>query len=159
MQITARDIKEMEFSKKNFKGYDVDEVKNFLEMVASEYEKLILENNKLKNKVKNLEDELENYRNKNEKLDKILLTAQNFAENEQERVEKEIKLKYKEAEINIEKMMNEAAKEKAQLESEVQKIKHKKNRLIEDFERNLDKQKSFLKELKSLEDESKLNDE
>ena len=159
MQITARDIKEMEFTKKNFKGYDVEEVKNFLEMVASEYEKLILENNKLKNKVKNLEDELENYRNKNEKLDKILLTAQNFAENEQERVEKEIKLKYKEAEINIEKMMNEAAKEKAQLESEVQKIKHKKNRLIEDFERNLDKQKSFLKELKSLEDESKLNDE
>jgi len=155
MQITARDIKEMEFSKKNFKGYDVEEVKNFLEMVASEYEKLILENNKLKNKVKNLEDELENYRNKNEKLDKILLTAQNFAENEQERVEKEIKLKYKEAEINIEKMMNEAAKEKAQLESEVQKIKHKKNRLIEDFERNLDKQKSFLKELKSWQEKTK----
>jgi len=119
MQITPRDIKEMQFNMK-IRGFDPEEVKNFLDMVSSEFEKVIMENNDLKNKVKRLENELEEYRNKDEKLDKILVTAQNFAENEKERIEKEIEMKYKEADLNIKEMMQDAENRKAELESEIE---------------------------------------
>ncbi len=158
MQITPRDIKEMQFNMK-IRGFDPEEVKNFLDMVSSEFEKVIMENNDLKNKVKRLENELEEYRNKDEKLDKILVTAQNFAENEKERIEKEIEMKYKEADLNIKEMMQDAENRKAELESEIDRLKSKKKRMIREYERFLKKQNDFLKDLKEdISDEDDDND-
>jgi len=147
MQITPRDIKEMQFNMK-IRGYDPEEVKNFLDMVSSEFEKVIIQNNDLKNKVKRLENELEEYRDKDDKFDKILMTAQNFSENEKERVEKDIEIKYKEADLEIKQMMQEAKKRKAELESDIEKLKSKKKTMIKEYERFLEKQTDIIQELK-----------
>lgn len=148
MQITARDIKEMGFSKK-FNGYEIDEVRNFLEMVATEYEKLVLENTELKEATKKAEREIEMFRQKDENLNKILLTAQSFAENERQRIQQESELRIKETELTIRTMLEESARQKARLESEVQTLILKRNDFIRRFLSLMDDQKKFFSDLQN----------
>ncbi len=148
MQITARDIKEMGFSKK-FNGYEIDEVRNFLEMVAVEYEKLVLENTELKEATKKAEREIEMFRQKDENLNKILLTAQSFAENERKRIQQESELRIKETELTIRTMIEESARQKARLESEVQALILKRNDFIRRYFSLMEDQKRFFSELQS----------
>lgn len=148
MQITARDIKEMGFSKK-FNGYEIEEVRNFLEMVATEFEKLVLENTELKEATKKAEREIEMFRQKDENLNKILLTAQSFAENERQRIQQESELRIKETELTIRTMLEESARQKARLEAEVQALLLKRNDFIRRFLSLMDDQKKFFTDLQN----------
>lgn len=58
MRITPLDIYQQEF-KRALRGIDPDEVEDFLERVADDYEKLIGENTDLKERIESLESQLE----------------------------------------------------------------------------------------------------
>jgi cell division initiation protein len=77
--ITGIEIRNQQFKKK-VRGYDEDEVKNFLMRVALDYENLYSENAQLRENIQRVQYELEKYRKMEETMNNSLILAQQTAE-------------------------------------------------------------------------------
>ena len=77
--LTPIDIQKQEFDVK-FRGYNADEVDNFLDLVGSDYEKLYKENIELKQQLKTFSKEIENYRAMENSLKESIVLAQTAAD-------------------------------------------------------------------------------
>ena len=77
--LTPLDIHNHEF-KKSFRGYDEAEVDEFLDRIVSDYEKIIRENEKLKERTNLNEKEISHYKSLEQNLQDTLLVAQKTAE-------------------------------------------------------------------------------
>lgn len=77
--LTPMDIHDHQF-KKAFRGYSENEVDDFLDRVVSDFEKLLRENDRLKNQVNTNEKELEKYRNLEKSINDTLMVAQRTAD-------------------------------------------------------------------------------
>lgn len=102
--LTPLDIHNKEFTK-GFRGYDEDEVNEFLDQVIKDYEMVIREKKELELKVKELTEKLNHFTNIEETLNKSILVAQEAAEDVKRNAQKEAKLIIKEAE----KMLTESS--------------------------------------------------
>ena len=72
------DIQNKEFEKK-IKGYNPDQVDDFLDKVIKDYETIIKENKTLKDKLDYAESEIERYRKVEKTLDAAVVTARETA--------------------------------------------------------------------------------
>ena len=83
--LTPEDIDKQQFSKQ-FKGYAVEEVDDFLEELTNDYEVLMLANKKQEDKIKELEIKLNSVSTNTNVLQETLLIAKqntlNFLKNE-----------------------------------------------------------------------------
>ncbi len=79
MPLTPMDIHNKEFSRK-FRGYQEDEVDEFLDAVVGEFEKLHKENIDLKDRIHALEDQISQYKTMEHTLKDTLVTAQKTAD-------------------------------------------------------------------------------
>lgn len=79
MKMTSMDIMSKEF-KRNMRGYNVDEVDDFLEKVAEDYEAVYKENAILKERMDVFQDKLDHYVKMENTIQSTLLLAQNAAE-------------------------------------------------------------------------------
>ena len=79
MKVTAMDIMNKDF-KKSMRGYNMDEVDEFLEKISEEYETAYKENIVLKEKLNVFEDKLDHYAKMETTIQNTLLLAQNAAE-------------------------------------------------------------------------------
>jgi len=77
--LTPMDIQNREF-KRGFRGYNENEVDEFLDMIVADYERLLRENEKLKERTGNNEKELTHYKGLEQNLQDTLLVAQKTAE-------------------------------------------------------------------------------
>lgn len=77
--LTPLDIHNHEF-KKGFRGYDEGEVDDFLDRIVSDYEKVLRENEKLKERANLSEKELIHYKSLEKNMQDTLLVAQKTAE-------------------------------------------------------------------------------
>lgn len=77
--LTPLDIHNHEF-KKSFRGYDESEVDDFLDRIVSDYEKVLRENEKLKERANFSEKELTHYKSLEKNMQDTLLVAQKTAE-------------------------------------------------------------------------------
>jgi len=77
--LTPLDIQKQDFAV-SFRGYNADEVDDFLDMVGADYEKLYKENIELKDKVSSLQVAVEQYKNMETTLKDSIILAQNAAE-------------------------------------------------------------------------------
>ena len=79
MALTSLDIRDKAFSTK-FRGYDIDEVEEFLDIIVNDYEELIRENHEKEAKIRNLEERLIYFDEMKDSLSKSVLIAQDTAE-------------------------------------------------------------------------------
>lgn len=107
MPLTPLDIHNKEFGR-SFRGYDEDEVNEFLDRVIKDYEGLIRENRDLEEKLATLEERLSHFHNIEESLSKSIIVAQETAEEVKSNARKESQLIIKEAEKNADRILNEA---------------------------------------------------
>lgn len=77
--LTPIDIQRQDFGVK-FRGYNDEEVDDFLDLVGRDYEKLYKENGELKEEVRHLTESLEQYKKMEETLQKSIVLAQTAAE-------------------------------------------------------------------------------
>ena len=77
--LTPLDIHNKEFTRK-IRGYDEDEVNEFLDQVIKDYEMVIREKKELDEKVNQLNERLGHFTNIEETLNKSILVAQETAE-------------------------------------------------------------------------------
>ena len=77
--LTPMDIHDHQF-KKSFRGYNENEVDDFLDKVVEDFERLIKENERLKNQLYSTETELEKYRGLEKTMNDTLIVAQRTAD-------------------------------------------------------------------------------
>ncbi|MEJ8765654.1 MULTISPECIES: DivIVA domain-containing protein [unclassified Oceanobacillus] len=122
MPLTPLDIHNKEFSSK-FRGYDEDEVNEFLDQVVKDYEMVIREKKNLEEKVDLLEEKLGHFTNIEETLNRSILVAQETAEEVKGNATKESKLIIKEAEKNADRIINEALSKSRRIAMDVEELK------------------------------------
>lgn len=122
MPLTPLDIHNKEFTK-SFRGYDEDEVNEFLDQVIKDYEMVIREKKELSEQVTQLNERLSHFTNIEETLNKSILVAQETAEELKGNATKESKLIIKEAEKNADRIINEALNKSRRISIEVEELK------------------------------------
>lgn len=120
--LTPLDIHNKEFNK-GFRGYDEDEVNEFLDQVIKDYEMVIREKKELESKLSELNEKLGHFTNIEETLNKSILIAQETAEEVKRNASKEAKLIVKEAEKNADRIINEALAKSRKISIEIEELK------------------------------------
>ncbi|MFS0861412.1 DivIVA domain-containing protein [Fredinandcohnia sp. 179-A 10B2 NHS] len=122
MPLTPLDIHNKEFNK-GFRGYDEDEVNEFLDQVIKDYELVIREKKELESKLSELNEKLGHFTNIEETLNKSILIAQETAEEVKRNASKEAKLIIKEAEKNADRIINESLAKSRKITIEIEELK------------------------------------
>jgi cell division initiation protein len=122
MKITPIDISSHRFAKK-MRGFDPEEVRSFLNLVAGEFERLVIENNALKEELSQIKSGIADYKERERILKETLLTAQKLAQDMKEEARKEAQLVIKEAEIKGSQLLDQAARKAGQIEGMIQNLR------------------------------------
>lgn len=122
MPLTPLDIHNKEFGRR-VRGYDVDEVNEFLDQVIKDYEALIRENKDYQNQVHGLQERLNHFSNIEETLSKTIIVAQEAADEVRSNSKKEAQLIVKEAEKNADRIINESLSKSRKVSMEIEELK------------------------------------
>ncbi|GLO65920.1 MULTISPECIES: DivIVA domain-containing protein [Oceanobacillus] len=122
MALSPLDIHNKEFAK-GFRGYDEDDVNEFLDQIIKDYELVIREKKELEEEVRQLRERLGHFTNIEETLNKSILVAQETAEEVKGNASKESKLIIKEAEKNADRIVNEALSKARKISLDVEELK------------------------------------
>lgn len=122
MPLTPLDIHNKEFSK-TFRGYDEDEVNEFLDQVIKDYEMIIRDKRELENQVQEMQEKLKHFSSIEETLNKSIVVAQEAAEEVKSSAQKEAKLIIREAEKNADRIVNEALSKARKIALEIEDLK------------------------------------
>jgi len=126
LRFTPLDIKKQEF-KRTMRGYDPEEVNNFLEMVAEEFETLQREKNRLDDETLKLRTQLHDYQEVERTLKQTLMHAQESMQLSRDNSKREADLTLREAELQADKIVNEAHKKLAELKNELLVVRAQKD--------------------------------
>ncbi|GIN91444.1 septum site-determining protein DivIVA [Siminovitchia terrae] len=122
MPLTPVDIHNKEFSK-GFRGYDEDEVNEFLEQVIKDYELVLREKEELEEKIAAMNERLGHFSTIEETLNKSIVVAQEAAEEVKGNAMKEAKLIIREAEKNADRIVNESLSKARRIALEIEELK------------------------------------
>ncbi len=134
MRITPLDIQQKQFKVK-FRGFDMEEVYSFLEIIREELEEILKENAMLKEKVAILENQIEEYRKIEQSIRDTLMTAQKLVEDYQANAKKEAELIIKEAEIKAENIIKEAQEKVVKIHEDIVDLKGIRRHFKEEIKR------------------------
>ena len=109
--------------RKTFRGYNEDEVNEFLAQIIKDYEILLKEKKDLETKLKSSIEEVNRYTSIEETLQKSIVIAQEAAEEVRRNSQKEAKLIVKEAEKNADRIVNEALTKARKVAIEIDELK------------------------------------
>lgn len=122
MPLTPLDIHNKSFNK-GFRGYDEDEVNEFLEQVMKDYELVLREKKSLEEKYADAREKLGHFSNIEETLNKSILVAQEAAEEVKRNAKNEAKLILKEAEKNADRIVNDSLVKAQKIALEIEELK------------------------------------
>ena len=133
--LTPLDIENKRFTKA-IKGYNSNEVDEFLDELTVEYEKLYKENAELRNEVESNKKDLEHYRNVEHTLQNTLVMAQSTAEDIKSMAQKQADQIIRDAQNDARKAVDELNKEEFEI-----------RRRLEDLRRQFDVYKAKMEAL------------
>ncbi len=134
MRITPLDIQQKQFPMK-FRGFDVEEVYAFLEVVREEMEDLLRENASLKEQVHRAENQIKDYKDMETTLRETLMTAQQMVEEYKTNARKEAELLIREAEIKADAVMKEAQEKVVKIHEDIVDLKGIRRHFKEELKR------------------------
>jgi cell division initiation protein len=134
MRITPLDIQQKQFPMK-FRGFDVEEVYAFLEVIREEMEDLLRENANLKENIQTFENQIKDYKDMETTLRETLLTAQQMAEDYKTNARKEAELVVKEAELRADTMLKEAQEKVIKIHEDIVDLKGIRRHFKEEIKR------------------------
>lgn len=138
------DIQDKEFEKK-IKGYDCDQVDDFLDMIIQDYEKLCKENQSLKDRIGILTDAVERYKQIETTMQKSLEVASQNAEELKKNAELEAQMIVSKAKLDASRLAKQIDDEhikkhqemlalKSEIESYKSRIKAMCSNLMKDID-------------------------
>lgn len=122
MKLSSIDIQRQKFQVK-LKGYDQDEVHNFLLSIAEQMEDLIRQNEQYRQEMDRLKDILGDYEERDKILKNTLVTAQKTSESLTNNATKEADLIVREAEFKASKVMEHAQQQVLRIQKDMLDLK------------------------------------
>jgi len=143
MRITPLDIQQKQFPMK-IRGFDVEEVYAFLEIIREEMEDLLRENASLKENVQRLESQLKEHRDMETTLRETLLTAQQMVEDYKTNARKEAELVVREAELKSDTILKEAQEKVIKIHEDIVDLKGIRRHFKEELKRLIESHHKML---------------
>jgi cell division initiation protein len=143
MKITPQEITNQEFSTK-MRGFDKDEVKDFLLQVSEAIEGEILEKEDLKKELERQKGSLAKLKKKEELLRETLISAQKFSHDIKHSAERESDIIIKEAEIKADEILNDAMTRQKTLREEIKHLQYKRKEIESDLINTLNSLKELI---------------
>jgi cell division initiation protein len=134
MRITPLDIQQKQFKMK-LRGFDVEEVYGFLEIVREEMEDLLRENANLKENIHRSENQIREYRDMETTLRETLMTAQQMVEEYKTNARREAELLVKEAETKADGLIREAHEKVIKIHEDITDMKGIRRHFREELRR------------------------
>ena len=120
--LTPLDIENKRFTR-TLKGYNVDEVDDFLDQLTLEYEKLYRENAEYKEEVEQYKRDLEHYKNVEHTLQNTLVMAQSTAEDIKAMAQKQAEQMIRDAQIQAKQGVENIIKEEFEIRRRTEDLK------------------------------------
>ncbi|MFP5245433.1 MAG: DivIVA domain-containing protein [Thermoanaerobaculia bacterium] len=154
-----QDLTPLEIQKQTFsraiKGYNADEVRAYLHLVAEEIERLLRENDRLARETAGLREDLEDHSNRERILKDTLLSAQKVAEDLTANARKEAELIVKDAELLSERLIGQTMQRVAELERTITDLKLERRAVRNKLQNTLD----TVQQMVALDAEQEANEE
>lgn len=122
MGLTPLDIHNKEFPVK-MRGYDQDEVNNYLDQIIRDYEIVLKDKRDFESKLKFAEEKVEHFNTLQESLNKSIIVAQEAADRLKENAAKEAEIIRLEAENNADHLLDEAVSTARKITAETEELK------------------------------------
>jgi cell division initiation protein len=134
MRITPLDIQQKQFPTK-FRGFDVDEVYSFLELIREEMEEILRENASLKEQLSRADSQLQEYNNMSITLRETLMTTQQIVEDYKTNSKREADLIIREAESKADDIMKAAQTRAVKIHEDIVELKGIRRHFKEEVKR------------------------
>jgi cell division initiation protein len=125
VKITPLELRKPDF-KHCMRGYNPDEVNAMLSSAADALEELIRENKELKDKYAAIEDKIKTYQNMENTLNETLILAQKASDSARQAAQREAELITARAEVEAEKILEDARARQMKLKLETEELEHQK---------------------------------
>ena len=157
--LTPVDIHNQDFSR-SFRGYDRDEIDDFLDRVVTDYETLYRENNQLKREIELNTKELTQFHNLEKNLqdtllvaqrtsDEVISTANSRAEDIKQAAQQNTETIIHSAELEAKRLLDDAAQKVREAVTEYERIVTDKHRFIIKMRNILNSELALLGELEN----------
>ena len=143
MRITPLDIQQKQFSSR-FRGFDMEEVDSFLELIREEMEELLRDNANLREESRRFEKQLKEYKNIETTLKDTLISTQQMAEQFRATAKKDADLLKKEAEMKAEGMLREAQDKVVEIHEDITDLKGVRRHFKEELRRLIESHLSMM---------------
>jgi len=143
MRITPLDIQQKQFPMK-FRGFDVEEVYAFLEVIREEMEELLRENANLKENIQRAEVQVREFKDMETTLRETLMTAQQMVEDYKINARKEAELLIKEAELRADSMIKESHEKVIKIHEDITDMKGIRRHFKEELKRLIENHLTML---------------
>ncbi len=134
MKVTPLDIQQKRFHVA-FRGYDRNEVDQFLDLVRDEMESLVREVTGLRELRESYEERQKQLVEKEETVKSTMLTTQKLSEELKENARKEAGLILKDAEMRGQQTVNGAQQEKLRLDADIRELKRRRHLFLQDMKK------------------------
>jgi cell division initiation protein len=134
MRITPLDIQQKQFPMK-FRGFDMEEVYAFLEVLREEMEELLRENASLKEAAQRSGNQIKEYRDLESTLRETLMSTQQMVEEYKSNARKESELIVKEAELKADVLIKEAQEKVIKIHEDIVDLKGIRRHFKEELKR------------------------
>lgn len=152
MRITPLDIQQKQFATR-FRGFDMEEVDSFLELLREEMEELLRENANLREEARRFEKQLKEYKNMEVTLRDTLIKTQELVEDYKTNAKKAAELVKKEAELQADEILKGAQERVVKIHEDITDLKGIRRHFKEEVRRLIESHLRMLEFDKEREEE------
>jgi cell division initiation protein len=153
MRITPLDIQQKQFAQR-FRGFDMEEVDSFLELIREEMEELLRENANLREEARRFEKQLKEYKNMETTLRDTLVKTQELVEEYKTTAKKDAELLRKEAELQADEILRDAQNKVVKIHEDITDLKGIRRHFKEEVRRLIESHLTMLEFDKQREEET-----
>jgi cell division initiation protein len=152
MRITPLDIQQKQFTTR-FRGFDMEEVDSFLELIREEMEELLRENANLREEIRRCEKQLKEYKNLEATLKDTLISTQKMVEEYKNTAKRDAELIIKEAELKAQEIIRKAQEKVVKIHEDITDLKGVRRHFKEELRRLIENHLAMLEFDKEREEE------
>lgn len=137
MKLTALEIKQQKFDR-SIRGFDVNEVNAFLNVMATEWEHMSAKNREMTSTIERLNEKLQHYERVESALHETLQTAKDSATQRLENAKKDARSKIEKAEMEAENILREARQQRQHIRQSIMRLLDRREEIIRGMRSYLD---------------------
>ncbi|HEX6062694.1 MAG TPA: DivIVA domain-containing protein [Longimicrobiales bacterium] len=126
--------------RRGMRGYDPQSVDDFLDVVADRMEQLVREHAAMSERLSRVEDQVNDYRERERALTEALVTAQEMREEMRKQIEREVELKRREAEQDAETIRAEAVHSREREEESLRTLRARQTQFLQSYRSFLERE-------------------